>query len=72
MAAQSEDSDVSSPNGNGAVKTPSKKKKSASPSPSPSSKREPKENVFLFAPNLIGGFCCLYLGGWKKTALTMI
>lgn len=53
MAAQSDDSDVSSPNGNGTVKTPSKKKR-ASPSPSPSPKQQPRENVFLFAPNLIG------------------
>lgn len=48
--AQSEDSDVPSPASNGAVKTPKKKSKSLSPSPQP----ESRENVFLFAPNLIG------------------
>lgn len=48
QAAQS-DSDVPSPASNGALKTP-KRSKSKSPSPPV----EEKENVFLFAPNLIG------------------
>ena len=54
LGVQSEDSDVPSPNGNGAVKSPSKKSKSKSPSRRVSPGREKKENVFLFAPNLIG------------------
>lgn len=48
QAAQS-DSDVPSPASNGAVKTP-KRSKSKSPPP----QLEARENVFLFAPNLIG------------------
>ena len=52
LGVQSEDSDVPSPNGNGAVKSPAKKSKSPSRRQSPGP--EKKENVFLFAPNLIG------------------
>lgn len=49
QAAQS-DSDVPSPASNGAVKTPKRNKSKSPPQP------EARENVFLFAPNLIGTY----------------
>lgn len=42
-----------SPNGNGSVLTPSKRTPSKKRSRS-ALREEPRENVFLFAPNLIG------------------
>lgn len=51
-AALAEERDES-PNGNGSVLTPSKRTPSKKRSRS-ALREEPQENVFLFAPNLIG------------------